>query len=199
MQNWTQTLLSQYCDSPTIDGLLNSFNDAVDPAVNLADFYAYIWNVYTAAGQGLDDWGMIVGVSRYLQIPNSPAYLGWKEAYVAGHPTTDPQPFDQAPFYSGVLSTYTFLLQDEDYRQLILTKAAVNISNISIPNINAILRFLFLNPNPRHPNGSVYVIDNLDMSFIYHFTFLPDPVQLAMIETSGVFPRPAGVSVTVTY
>jgi len=199
MQNWTQTLLSQYCDSPTIDGLLNSFNDAVDPTVNLADFYAYVWNVYTASGQGLDDWGMIVGVSRYLQIPNSPAYLGWKEAYVAGHPTTIPQPFDQEPFYGGLLSTYTFPLQDVDYRQLILTKAAVNISNISVPNINAILRFLFADANLLHPNGVVYVIDNLNMSFVYHFTFVPDPVQLAIIQTSDVFPRPAGVSVTVTY
>lgn len=199
MQNWTQTLLSQYCDSPTIDGLLNSFNDAVDPTTNLADFYAYVWNVYTAAGQGLDDWGMIVGVSRYLQIPNSPAYLGWKEAYVAGHPTTIPQPFDQEPFYGGLLSTYTFPLQDVDYRQLILTKAAVNISNISVPNINAILRFMFADANPLHPNGVVYVIDNLNMSFVYNFTFIPDPVQLAIIQTSDVFPRPAGVSVTVTY
>lgn len=79
MQNWNETLLSQYCDSPTITGMLQSFNDAVDPSQDIANFYTNIWNVATAVGNGLDIWGQIVGVSRYLQIPSTP-YLGFEEA-----------------------------------------------------------------------------------------------------------------------
>jgi hypothetical protein len=38
MINWDETLLSQYGDSPTLKGIIESFNDAVDPAANIADF-----------------------------------------------------------------------------------------------------------------------------------------------------------------
>ena len=108
MQNWDETLLSQYFDSPTIYGMLDSFNSAVDPSTDIANFYANIWNVNTAVGSGLDIWGAIVNVSRYLQIPGSPNYLGFDEAYLSGYATTGPQPFDQAPFYTSVASTTTY-------------------------------------------------------------------------------------------
>ena len=127
MLNWDQTLLSQYCDSPTIKGILSSFNDAIDPSADLAQFYYNIFNVATAVGNGLDIWGAIVGVSRYLQISATP-YLGFEEAYTAPTASTGPQPFNQAPFYNGVVATTTFALSDTQYRQLILVKAAAHIS-----------------------------------------------------------------------
>lgn len=199
MLNWNQTLLSQYCDSPTLDALLGSFNDAVDPTVDIANFYTNIWNIKTAVGNGLDIWGQIVGVSRYLQIPSSPNYLGFEEAYLSGYASTGPQPFGQAPFYQSVQSTSTYLLQDDDYRELILIKAAVNISNLSVPAINAMLQTFFGSYDDDEPYGVAYVIDTLNMGFTYHFNFVPNAIQLAIIQNSGVFPRPAGVLVTVTY
>ena len=139
MQNWDETLLSQYCDSPTIRGMLQSFNDAIDPTADFAGFYANIWNVATAVGNGLDIWGLIVGVSRYLQIPSTP-YFGYEEAYTVPTAATGPQPFNQAPFYNGSVATNTFALSDQQYRQLIMVKAAANISDLSIKSINALLR-----------------------------------------------------------
>ena len=196
--SWDETLLSQYVDSPTLVGLLQSFNDAVDPTIDIANFYSNIWNVATAVGNGLDIWGQIVGVSRYLQVSAS-NYLGFEEAYTAPTASTGPQPFGQAPFGSGTALTTTFALADAQYRRLILVKAAANISNLSIPSINALLQAEFSTSDGINPYGSAYVINSGSMSFQYHLTFVPSAVQIAIINNSGVFPRPAGVSVLLTY
>lgn len=198
MINWDETLLSQYVDSPTLVGLLQSFNDAVDPTINIANFYSNIWNIATAVGNGLDIWGQIVGVSRYLQV-SATNYLGFEEAYTAPTASTGPQPFGQAPFGSGTALTTTFALADAQYRRLILVKAAANISNLSIPSINALLQAEFSTSDGINPYGSAYVINSGSMSFQYHLTFVPSAVQIAIINNSGVFPRPAGVSVSLTY
>jgi len=198
MMSWDETLLSQYVDSPTLVGLLQSFNDAVDPTIDIANFYSNIWNIATAVGNGLDIWGQIVGVSRYLQVSAS-NYLGFKEAYTAPTASTGPQPFGQAPFGSGTALTTTFALADAQYRRLILVKAAANISNLSIPSINALLQAEFSTSDGINPYGSAYVINSGSMSFQYHLTFVPSAVQIAIINNSGVFPRPAGVSVSLTY
>jgi len=198
MMNWDETLLSQYVDSPTLVGLLESFNDAVDPTIDIANFYSNIWNIATAVGNGLDIWGQIVGVSRYLQV-SATNYLGFEEAYTAPTASTGPQPFGQAPFGSGTALTTTFALADAQYRRLILVKAAANISNLSIPSINALLQAEFNTSDGINPYGSAYVINSGSMSFQYHLTFVPSAVQIAIINNSGVFPRPAGVSVLLTY
>ena len=198
MQNWDQTLLSQYCDSPTIRGMLQSFNDAIDPSADIANFYLNIWNVATAVGNGLDIWGQIVGVSRYLQIAATP-YLGYEEAYTAPTAATGPQPFNQAPFYNGVVSTTSFALSDKQYRQLIMVKAAANISDLSIKSINSLLRAEFGVNNGTDPYGDAYVQDLGNMQFNYHLAFTPNAAQIAIVNNSGVFPRPAGVQANLTY
>ena len=198
MINWDETLLSQYVDSPTLIGLLQSFNDAIDPSIDIANFYTQIWNVATAVGNGLDIWGQIVGVSRNLQISAS-NYLGFDESVTTPTLTTGAQPFNQAPFYGGPTATTTFALSDSQYRRLILVKAAANISDLSVPSINALLRAEFGTSDGVNPYGKAYVIDNENMSFEYHLGFVPSAVQIAIINNSGVFPRPAGVSVSLTY
>lgn len=197
--DYTQTLLSQYCDSPTIVSILSSYSSAIDPNTDISNFYNNIWNIQTAQGQGLNDWGQIVNVSRYLLVPTTSNNLGFKEAFRIGYETTGPQPFGQAPFGTGTQSTDTFALSDNDYRRLILVKAAANISGLSIPAINKLLQQFYGTSYDGSPSGIAYVIDNEDMSITYQFDFIPSPVQLAIIESSGVFPRPAGVSVTVIY
>jgi len=199
MQNWNETLLSQYFDSPTIYSWLDSFNGAVDPSIDLANFYTNIWNVNTAVGSGLDIWGKIVNVSRYLQIPGSPNYLGFDEAYLSGYATTGPQPFGQAPFFTTTASTTTYALSDDVYRKLILIKAAVNIGNLSVPQINQLLQSFFGSSISGSPYGVAYLIDGLNQTLTYHFNFIPNALQLAIVQNSGVFPRPAGVTVLVTY
>ena len=195
---WTQTLLSQYVDSPTITSLLSFYNDAVEPSLDILNFYNNIWNVATAVGNGLDIWGKIVGVSRYLNTNTSGTYFGFEEA-LSG--SIGSQPFNQAPFYLGTTSTATYTLSDEQYRRLILVKAAFNISNNTVPSINKLLAIEFGTPTlgGNEPYGQAWVIDNLNMSLTYYLQFIPNEAQIAIITNSGVFPRPAGVQLILTH
>jgi hypothetical protein len=117
--------------------------------------------------------------------PRFAEYLGFEEAgasWVA---------FNQGVFYSGAAVTTNVNLSDADFRTLILAKAASNICDGSIPAINAILLALF--PN----RGACYVTDLGNMQMTYTFNFALTPIELAIVETSGVLPTPAGVAATV--
>lgn len=191
MQHVSDTILAQYANSPTITSLIEAFNACIDPATDLEAFLAKIWDVSTAEGYGLDVWGKIVGVTRNVQIPATPTYFGFGEAFTVPTATTGVQPFDEAPMYDGLLVTQTYPLPDESFRKLILVKAMANISSCTIPAINAMLRLLFSG------TGRAYVRDTGNMTMQLIFEFFLSPIDLAILNYSGVLPRPAGVLVSV--
>jgi hypothetical protein len=191
MKNWAETLESQYANSPTIVALVQAFNDWIDPSVNINTFLANIWDVTTAVGIGLDIWGQIVNVPRVLQISTPEIYFGFSEAFTEATANTGPQPFGSGTFYSGPPATTSYSLTDDAYRTLILVKAMSNISDCSVPSVNAILQFLFAG------DGRCYVQDTGDMTERFVFEFPLTPVQLAIMLTSNVIPRPAGVEAFV--
>ncbi len=128
--------------------LLRSVDEWISPDVDLENFYTFIWNIQReggASGYGLDVWGRIVNVSRVLSI-GAGSYFGFGEA-------GDRMGFDQAPFYDGQPTTQNYTLTDDVYRLLIFAKAALNITDGSIPAINAIMMSLF--PG----RGNAYVQD----------------------------------------
>ncbi|GAA3686676.1 MULTISPECIES: DUF2612 domain-containing protein [Acetobacter] len=184
MQDVSQTILSQYANSPALCSFIEAWNQMLDPSAMINDWYNLVWNVQTAQGYGLDVWGRIVGVSRILSI-TSVKYLGWREA----NDLTEDS-FNQAPWYRGVDATSNYRLSDDGYRQLIYAKALANISDGSILSLNRILTTLFAG------QGDAYVHDGADMSMTYVFKFVPTDVQVSIIQNSGVLPRPAGVSVS---
>lgn len=176
-------LLSQYANSPILTGLIDALTLAIDRQADFDAFFDTVWNVDTAEGFGLDIWGRIVGVSRALYISDT-AYLGFSAS-------VDAFPFGSGIFYGTGNFTPNYNLTDNAYRQLILAKAALNITNSSIPAINAILRALF----PTY--GNVYVRDNRDMTMTFVFSATLSKVDYAIVSQSGVLPKPIGVSVTV--
>lgn len=183
---WT-TVISQYANSPILDAIITSFNAAMDPTENLQSLYDMVWNVLTAQGWGLDVWGKIVGLEsgRTLHIPGAAEYLGFNEA--SGSWTG----FNQGGFYTGAGTTDNYVLNDEDFRRLILAKAAGNISDGAIPSVNAILMRLF------PLRGNAYVVDNQDMSLTYKFEFPLTAVELAIVQQANVLPNPAGVVINI--
>ena len=197
MFNYEATLISQYANSPTLLQLVANLNQYLDQSQNFANFYNYVWNVDTAQGFGLDIWGAIVGVSRLLYIPNTTEYIG---AYQSSEsqPAQDYTPFGSrlnnppvgGALYTGQNATQAYLLLDPAYRQLILAKAFANICTTTAPAINQILQTLF-------GAGMAYVLNVQPMQISYNFTFTPTPIQLAILEQSGVIPTPPGVSVTI--
>ena len=174
------TVLSQYANSPTLLALISDFSQWLDPASRFDAFYSYLWDIDTAVGFGLDVWGRILGVSRVLQVPTG-EYLGFVSNSAA-------KPFGYGIWYGGTRATLNVALTDSAYRVLLLSKAALNITNASIPAINEILLALF---------GGGYVRDNLDMTLTYVFSFALTPLQTAIIFQSNVLPKPCGVSFDV--
>jgi len=221
MLNWPQTIISQYADSPRLLALIEAINEWISPDTDFEAFYQLMWNIRKqggAVGYGLDVWGRIVGVSRRLTVTGG-SFFGFEEA-------GDRTGFNQSAFWTGELTTTNFTLTDETYRFLIFAKAALNITNSSIPAINRILMELF--PN----RGNAYVIDgrntgdlgyfgwgeagdrvgwsqgpfgdNLpttpnNMTLTYVFDFVLEPFEIAIVTVSGALPRPVGVKANARY
>lgn len=184
--NFWDTIISQFANSPTLIALIESFDTCLDQTENFDTFFDMIWNVNTAQGVGLDIWGRIVGVTRVLQVSAPATYLGFEEALPGSNP------FNQAPFFSGQPLTSNFELADSAFRVLIFAKALANISDGSIKSINSLLRALF--PG----RGNAFVADGLNMTLTYTFQFILTPVELAIVEQSGVLPKPVGVAASVS-
>lgn len=68
MQNYIDTIMSQYANSPIITGLIEGINTMIDPTTDLTNFYNMVMNLNTATGYGLDAWGRIVGVGRNVSV-----------------------------------------------------------------------------------------------------------------------------------
>jgi len=185
------TILSQYANSPALKQLIANANTYLDPAPNIVSFFDLVWNVDTAVGWGLDVWGRIVGVSRVLQI-STVDYLGFTGPIGASGIT-----FNNGIWYNGQSVTTGYALLDDPNRQLILAKAAANISDATIPSINQILLGLFGPGTTLEIPGNNYVSDGLDMTIAYNFGSALTPIQTAIIYQSGVIPRPCGVLATV--
>lgn len=184
MEDVSKTILSQYANSPVITSVINQWNVALDLSANKELFLTDYWNVDTASGVGLDIWGRIVGVSRYLYIPDDVKYFGF-------FGNTGASPFNVAPFYPGDQATKTFRLDDDIFRLLIMAKAYYNICTCSVYDINFVLQMLF------SQYGSIYCMETGNMSVQIILDFDLTPWQLALIIQAGVIPVAAGVSVNV--
>lgn len=179
------TIISQYANSPIMDALIQSWMDCIDPTFNVAAFYDDIMDINTATGYGLDTWGAIVNVSRTLFVPGTQTYFGFDEALPGSYG------FNQTQFFPGGSVTNNFVLTDPVYKTLIFAKALFNITDGSIKSINNILLALF--PH----RGNCFVQDNLNQTMTFVFQFSLTQTELAIIQQSGVIPRPAGVSASI--
>lgn len=188
MEDVEQTIISQYGATTAIAGLCADMNEWLDQSTNWEQFYDNFWNIATAVGQGLDYWGDILGVSRLLTVPNTALSFGFQDDVEP----PDTEPFNQGPFnIVGSSGSQTYLLPDSAYQVLLLAKALANISATSAPALNQLLLNLF--PG----RGPVFVRDLGAMAMQVLFLFDLTAVEYAILTTSGVFPHPAGVSVSV--
>jgi len=183
--NVRQTFLSQYANSPVLTSLVEALSYAIDRQMDFDAFYESVWDIDTAVGFGLDIWGRIVGVGRALYVPDG-EYLGFSDS-------SDAYPFGSGVFYGAGLFTPNYLMTDLAYRRVIMAKAALNITDGSIPAINAVLMQLF----PEY--GNVFVRDNADMTMTFVFSAAPSKIDYAIVTQSGVLPKPVGVSFIVEH
>lgn len=77
---------------------------------------------------------------------------------------------------------------DEQYRTVLKGRVMLMMSNGSIPSINQYLNYLF-------PNKAVFVVDYFTMAINIVFYYTPTAAEMAIIQSEGFLPRPAGVKV----
>lgn len=111
----SDTIASQYANSPTLLQMVDNYEQPISPANDFANFISFIWDIDTAQGFGLDILGRIIQLNR--QVTGVPAIFGW-------------------PVAPGGLYSMT----DDQYRLALKTKALRNISNGSAKDINTQLR-----------------------------------------------------------
>lgn len=189
MQDYATTLLAQFGNSPRIIALLDSFNDAVDPADTIDSWYGAVWNIATAGSFGLHVWGRIVGVTNVVDLPPSaqrPAF-GYGEA---GQPT-QMTPYNVAPFYSGPSPAQATTVSDYVFKNMIFAKAYANITDRSIPSMNQGLALVF----PGLING--HVTDDGNMQGTFNFFSELAEFQVAILKQSGCVPGPTGVQMRI--
>lgn len=192
MLNVEQTIISQYANSPTLTALIESMDDCLDPRADIQAFLTNMWDVSTAVGKGLDNWGKIVGLpnGRLLQLGDNTKTFGFANEDFP----PDWAPFNHGTFWTGQNASTAYILDDGPFRTLILAKALANITATKTPSLNRLLQNLF--PG----RGRCYVIDGgksntavggMVMSFVFEFSI--SPVEYAILTQSGVMPHPAGV------
>jgi hypothetical protein len=81
------------------------------------------------------------------------------------------------------------VLNDDQFRRLILIKALSNISITSSPTFNQLLNNFFAG------RGRCYVSDQGAMQMRYTFEFPLLPYEILIMSGTGIFLRPAGVQV----
>lgn len=72
-----------------------------------------------------------------------------------------------------------------------MMKAAENISDCTIPNMNKLINFMF------GDKGRCYVRNDGEMVMSYVFEFALSTPELAIVQSSGARPAPVGVEVNI--
>jgi len=181
-----QTIVSQFTNSPTLSALVANMDSYINPAANIQAFYDKVWNIDTASGFGLDIWGRIVDVSRYLKIPYSEKYFGFSSPAGASG-----VPFGQGVFAPPIQNqTTTYQLTDDAYRRLILCKCLSNIVEVNAPAVNQLLQKLF----PGRGRCYVNNLGGMNVRYVFEFNLLP--YEQSIVTSSGVLPIPAGCGVS---
>jgi hypothetical protein len=161
--DWTKTIISQYAPSPTINAIIDYFNQCTDITADIDNLYQYIWNVETAVGFGLDIWGRIVGVSRSISTDSGDITLS------------------DSQFRTLILLKAASNISNSSI-------PAINgfLRDLfgDSGRVYAIVPTYRTDSSP-YPTGV--------MRLRYVFEYIPDDIQQAILAQSGIVPKPAGV------
>lgn len=147
-----------------------------------SDWIRDVFDLRTANDFGLTVWAQILNLPLLALAPAS----GDREVFGFGDHNLN---FENGNFGRDVDAALA--LSTEQRRLALRLRYFQLVTRGAIPEVNAFLNVLF------GDEGSVYVLDGLDMSLTYVFDFLPDPSVTFVLEQFDLLPRPAGVSVRI--
>lgn len=179
--NLLQAILWQYEDAEKLLSIARAKQAWIEN--NQTEFwsswYRDVFNIETANAFGLSVWGRILNIK--MQVIEAPQPS--KVPFGFGSFNAN---FNNGNF--GVLSDQSIGLTLEQQRTIVRMRYFQLTSRCTTPEINEFLKGLF------GDQGTVYVIDSYDMSFVtFLFTFTPDSHLQFILENYDLLPRPAAV------
>lgn len=189
--SWQDTILKQYSASERILNIISTFDQAVSLDDFTDSFIKDVWDLTSNGSFGLDIWGKIVNISRYITADIDSDSFGFFEAE-DNNSDLYPDVFNSSPFYGGVQETTNVRLGDDAYRTLILAKAFSNVSIATVPEINRFLQMLFAG------RGRAFVNNYFDMAIGITTFFELQPYEKSILQNYDVMPIPSGVQLRLT-
>jgi len=180
--NLLRALLWQDNTAPKTTALLQQKQDWYDANVSTfwEDWVTDVFDIRTANEFGLAVWAIILGVPTSAIIPpTNKANFGFG---------TFNKNFGHGNFGSNSSTVVGLTLEQK--RILLRLRYFKLISRCTVPEINRIMKSVL------GDQGSVYVLDANDMSFVtYVFGFQPNSALAFVLQNFDVLPRPAAVGV----
>lgn len=191
-----QVILWQYDKAPHLKGLITSKQAWYEQNQTLfwGNWFFNVFSLLTANQFGLSVWAIILDVPMF--VPATPVNTENLWGFNEIPPVNDYQNFDNGNFaLDGSLEILTL----EEQRFILRLRYYQLTSNGSVHSINQFLNYLCATSSAEFSVGTIFAIDNLDMTMTYEFTF-PVPVRLKLvIEEYKLLPSPAGVKVLYTW
>jgi hypothetical protein len=188
---------SQYSASPKILALAEGLQSRLSPEADVDLFYRTMFDIHTAEGVGLDNWGVILGIGRGIPGPSLEDCFGFDETQFLPDDDSGPRfhPFNQLPFVPDNASSQSatlLRLPDDLFRLLLLYKALANISPCDAAAQNRLLSVLIATGIAEF-GGKAYVLQTAPMVIRWVFEFSLSALQLAVFKVAGTLARGAGV------
>ncbi|EJF89124.1 DUF2612 domain-containing protein [Bartonella tamiae] len=182
-----KALLWQYEDAKHLQSLLSQKNQWYEEFQSQfwQNWYHDVFHLDTANEFGLSVWSIILDVPLTVGIAGTGARPVWGVGSYNGN-------FSKWDNHEGTYGTNfgrngdaVFGVSPEQKRLILKLRYYQLISRGSVLEVNQILSSLF--------GKGAYVLDGLDMTFRYIFTFKPPAKTLFVLEQFDILPRPAGV------
>lgn len=186
------SLLWQYNKALRLTSLVNQKATWYEDNYNLfwLNWYSDVFNLYTANIFGLAVWTIILNLPLRVNQQSDPEgkpIWGFGPdvgSWVAGYALN----FENANFSN----ITTPQLNTEEIRFLLQLRYFQLQACGAVPEIN---QFLVTIVGGLSDTGTIYVVDNLNMTITYFFTFTPRPALITALEFLDVLPRPSAVKV----
>lgn len=179
--NLLAAILWQYNDATALQLIIRQKQAWYD--ANQQDFWqnwvTNVFNLETANAFGLSVWSVILGLPLFVSEPPTPSEF---------------TPFGFGPYYStfdnsnfGTFGGETNNLPLETKRIALRLRYFQLCSSGTVPEINRFMNYIFAS------YGKVILVDNLDMTQTYVFSFTLTWDLIYLFENFDILPRPAGV------
>lgn len=189
LDEYVKLIPSQHSDKPKFMALIEAYANSYIALQAVSNGFIDDFFVDTAIGVQLDAVGLWVGVSRVLKEPITGVYFTFDSAVIG-------ETWDTGIWKSRFEnSDELIILPDRLYRLAIKLKIMENHWDGTITDLYTIWDTLFADLE-----AQLYIQDNQDMTFTAYFvTTKLSEAEKRIIENSGLFPKPAGVTLIYVF